>query len=80
MFLTSMKVVLLVFVGTFGAWALADTLNFQATLGDGEIRVTRDKPPVSDAALPTVARKLIHINGVECKQNPRRRLGLLITT
>lgn len=71
-----MRSVLLAFVGVYAAWAIAD--NSQTTLGDTDIRVTGGRPPVPGAALPTVTRKFIQINGVECKSSPAHGQGLLI--
>lgn len=60
-----MKLALLTFVG---AWAATATyLKVQDVLGDTGTRVIGGKPPVPDAALPTVTQRLIHTNGVECE-------------
>lgn len=62
-----MKSVLLVFIGICTVGATTDRLNAQTILGDTETRVAGGKPPVPDVSLPTVTRKLIQINGVECE-------------
>ena len=61
-----MKSVLLVFAGICAVGATTNYLKAQTILGDTGTRVTGGKPPVPDTTLPTVARKLIQINGVEC--------------
>lgn len=65
-----MKLVLLTFLGACAVWATTNNLKTQAVLGDTERRVIGSWPPVPDAALPTMKRKLIRINGVERKSEP----------
>jgi hypothetical protein len=65
--LTNMKLVLLTFVGACAAGAITNHLKAQDILGKTETRVTGGRPPVPDAAVPTVTQKLMHTNGVECE-------------
>lgn len=65
-----MKLVLLTFAGACSAWATSNNVKAQAFLSDTGAHAISDTPPVPDVALPTMTRKLTHINGADCKQNP----------
>lgn len=73
-----MKSVLLSFIGVCAVRATAGNLKAQTVLGDTETRVTGGRPPASDAVLPTVTRKFVQINGMECEWSPPGGQDLLI--
>ena len=62
-----MKSVLLAFMGICTVGATPDYLKAQTILGYTETRVASGRPPAPVATLPTVTRKPIQINGVECE-------------